>query len=237
MVLAGHQPNYLPWLGFFDKAAQADHFVLVDTVQFVKRGPFGFQHRAKIKTASGAVWLTVPVLTKGKFDQTIQETRINNAAPWRRKHWRAIELNYHQAPFFARYAGALEAFYACEWDRLALLNEALIRWLFDVLGLHLPVTTASGMGITGVKTELILKLCQAVGADTYLHGKHGREYADIAQMERAGVRSLFQDYQHPAYPQQFGAFTPQLSVIDLLFNHGPESLAMLRGNRRAEPSS
>jgi len=112
----------------------------------------------------------------------------------------------------------------------------LIGWLLEALGLRLPVTTASALGVTGVKTELIVNLCRAVGAETYLHGKHGREYADVTQMERSGIRNLFQDYQHPVYRQQFGAFVPQLSVIDLLFNHGPDSLAILRGQRKGVPT-
>src|SRR3989338_6081487 len=100
MLITGHQPNYIPYAGFFHKIVQAEAFVIVDNVQFVKRGPFGWIHRNKIRTQSGWDWLTVPVITKGKFSQKINETIIDNKMPWRRKHWKTIEFNYRKAPHF-----------------------------------------------------------------------------------------------------------------------------------------
>jgi hypothetical protein len=232
MIAAGHQPNYLPYLGFFAKVAIADVFVIVDNVQFVKRGPFGFQHRARIRTPDGWRWLTVPVLTRHKFTQRIMDVQINNAEPWRRKHWRSIWYNYKDAPYFGAYADHLESIYSRQWDRLCDLNVALIRFLFDSLGIRKPVYIASEVGIGGKASELIIDICRKTGADTYLHGRHGRDYADLELIAKSGIRNIFQYYEHPAYRQQFDGFEPYMSVIDLLFNCGPDSLSiLLEGNR------
>ena len=232
MIAVGHQPNYLPYLGFFAKVAAADVFVVVDNVQFVKRGPFGFQHRARIRTREGWQWLTVPVLTKGKFTQLIMDVQINNAEPWRRKHWRSILHNYHDAPYFSEYAGFFEALYAREWQTLCELNIVLIRFLLDRLGIRKPMYVASEAGISGKASHLIVDICRGTGADTYLHGKHGRDYADLQLIKEAGIQNRFQDYEHPVYRQCFEGFEPYMGAIDLMFNHGPDSLSiLLEGNK------
>ncbi len=229
MILAGHQPNYMPYLGFFHKVAQADVFAIVDNVQFVKRGPFGFQNRAKIRTGQGCMWLTVPVLTRGKFHQEIRETRINNQAGWRSKHWHSLVFNYERAPYFSEYRGFFEDIYAREWELLCDLNETVITYLLRALGIAVRVVKASEMGCSGRKTELILDMCRKVGADTYLHGRHGRDYADVSLLEANGVSSMFQDFVHPVYPQQWEPFMPLMSAVDLLFNCGPKSREVLMG--------
>lgn len=228
MLLTGHQPNYLPYLGFFHKIAQADHFTIVDNTQFVKRGPFGWIHRNKIRTADGWMWLSVPVHTKGRFTQSIRETTIRADQPWARKHWRAIEHNYRKAPHFARYAEPLRAAYEREWTSLADLNIALIRLLLGFLGIERPITIAGEAGIDGTATGLVIALCRAAGTAEYLSGVHGRDYLDAAMLREAGVTVRFQEFSHPTYPQcQPGEFVPNLSVLDLLFNVGPDSRAVL----------
>ncbi len=236
MVLTGHQPNYLPYLGLLHKISQADLFVIVDTVQFVKRGPFGFQNRAKIRTKTGWCWLTVPVLTKGKFHQSIRETKINNKIPWQRKHWKSILLNYQGAPYFGRYGDFLEEIYNRQWEYLADLNETIIRYLLKELGIKIKVVKASEVGPVGKGTDLIVDMCRKLGANTYLHGKHGRDYVDESKFREAGLRSIYQEFHHPVYGQQFGPFLPNMAGIDLLFNHGEESLDILLG-RKPIPSS
>ena len=232
MLLTGHQPNYLPYLGFFHKIALADRFTLVDTTQFVKRGPFGWIHRNKIRTPDGSMWLSVPVHTKGKFTQRICDTMIRADQPWARKHWRAIEHNYRKAPHFARTAEPLRAVYEREWTRLGDLNVALIRLILGWLRIEVPVTIASEAGIDGTATGLVIELCRAAGTDTYLSGVHGRDYLDEAMLEAAGVMVQYQQFEHPTYPQcQPGDFVPNLSVLDLLFNVGPDSRAVLTGER------
>lgn len=234
MLLVGHQPNYLPYLGFFHKLLRADRFVIVDNVQFVKRGRFGWIHRNRILTNAGPQWLTVPVLTKGKFDQTIRETRVDRKLPWARKHWKAIEIHYGKTPHFARYAPPFAAVYTGgrEWDSLAELNEVLIRALLTAFGIDVPVARASDLGVSGKATDYVIDLCRKTGADAYLSGVHGRDYLDVPRFAEAGIGLRFQEFAHPRYPQAYpGPFTPNLAALDLLFNCGPESRAILEGKR------
>ncbi len=230
MLLVGHQPNYLPYLGFFHKIARADRFVIVDNVQFVKRGPFGWIHRNRILTNTGPQWLTVPVLTKGKFDQEIREVRINKALPWARKHWKAIAIHYGKTPCFARYAPPFEAIYARPWESLAELNEALIRAILAAFGIDVPVARASDLAVSGKGTDYVIDLCRKAGANAYLSGVHGRDYLETGKFREAGIDLSFQEFTHPRHPQAYpGEFTPNLSALDLLFNCGPESLKILTG--------
>ncbi|MCH7805266.1 MAG: WbqC family protein, partial [Acidobacteria bacterium] len=152
MIVTGHQPNYLPYPGFFEKIARADLFIIVDNVQFVKRGPFGWIHRNKVRTEKGWDWLTVPVLTKGKFTQSIRETRINGAQPWARKHWRTIEWNYRKAPHFGKYADGLRTIFDRKWEWIWELNVELIHLIMGWLEIKTPVKIASEMGVEGQAT-------------------------------------------------------------------------------------
>lgn len=236
MMLTAHQPNYLPYAGFFEKIARADRFLVVDNVQFVKRGTFGWMHRNRIRTNSpeGWDWLSVPVLTKGKYTQSIADAEIDNSTPWARKHWRAIEFNYRRAPHFRLYAGEIRDLYERRWERFCDLSCAFIDVLLRLLGLPRALERTSALGIEGESTGLVLAMCRAVGADAYLSGVHGRDYLQPEEFERQGVRLVFQEFTCPEYPQCWpGPYVPNLSAIDLLFNCGPESLRMLTRDRQA----
>jgi hypothetical protein len=237
MICTGHQPNYLPYPGFFHKIARADCFVLVDTTQFVKRGPFGWIHRNRIRTPAGWEWLSVPALTKGRFTQSIRETQIDAGRDWARKHARALEWNYGRAPHYGRYAGFFREAYARPWSSLSDLNEHLIRGLLEILGLRVRFERASDLGAAGAATDLVVDLCRRVGADTYLSGIHGRDYLEADRLKAAGIRLLYQAYQCPVYPQcQPGPFVPDLSVVDLLFNCGEQSRDLLLQAGGTEPA-
>lgn len=236
MILTGHQPNYLPYPGFFHKIARADRFLVVDTVQFVKRGTFGWMHRNRIRTSSprGWDWLSIPVLTKGKFTQKICDAEIDPAVPWARKHWRAIEWNYRRARYFGEYAAEFRALYERHWTRFCELTCAFIDLLLRLLGIPRPFERTSTLGVAGEATGLVLAMCRAAGAEAYLSGVHGRDYLDAEEFRRAGIRLEFQEFTCPEYPQCWpGPFVPDLSVIDLLFNCGPESRKVLLGDRPA----
>jgi hypothetical protein len=212
MKVAIHQPQYLPWLGYFDKIDQADCFVLLDDVQFKKNE---WQNRNKIKTAAGWQWLTVPVLHR--FPQRICEVRINRTDPWSRKHLQ---------PFF-------EEIYAREWTLLLDLNLATIAYLAEALGIQTKLVLASSLPVPAEleATDRLIAICQAVGANTYLSGVGGREYLDLAPFKEAGIGVLFQAFQTRLYPQRFGAFVPDLSIVDLLFNCNDHSLQIIRQGR------
>jgi hypothetical protein len=231
MIASMHQPEHLPWLGFFDKLRCCDVLVVLDTVQFARRD---FQNRNRIKGAAGPIWLTVPVESKGKVDQAIEEVRIVEEQSWRRKCWAAIRLNYGKAPHFAEHAPFFEALYAREWTRLLDLNMAVIRYLVEQFGITTRLVAGSELGVRERGgTAVALAACRAVGAATYLSGAFGRDYLDERQFAEAGIAVRYQEFRHPAYPQLHGGFLPQMSAIDLLFNCGPESRAVLE---RAEVS-
>ncbi len=230
MLCAIHQPQYLPWLGYFDKIAQADVFVFYDDTQFKKNE---WQNRNRIKTAQGWQWLTVPV--RHHFGQTIAETEINNNVNWRHKHWQALLSNYRKAPFFEQYAEGFQKAYEREWTHLGELNMYFVERLCEWLGVQTRFVRSSELGgDKGAATDALVHICQAVGANAYLSGAGGRDYVEAELFARAGISLTFQDYQHPVYPQLFGDFVSHLSIVDLLFNVGPDSLDVLRG--RAEGS-
>ena len=225
MIIAAHQPQYLPWLGFFDKIDSSDAFVLLDTVQFKKNE---WQHRNRIKTAGGWQWLSVPV--RHRFGQIISEIQINNTQRWQHKHIQSILQNYRRAPFFSEYQPVLEALLLKKWEYLSELNISLIQLLCERLGISTPCYTDSQLGDFTSDPDLrLIEITLSLGGQTYLAGAGGREYMRLNLFQEAGIEVVFQDYRHPAYHQLHGDFMSHLSVIDLLFNCGPESRRILKG--------
>ncbi len=226
-----NQPTYLPWLGYFDLIDQADLFVVLDNVQFVKQS---WQQRNRIKTAGGLQWLTVPVFFRGRLGQLIKDVEIRDAG-FCRNHNRAVELAYRRAPyfqaFFPEFSKLLEQLSS---GPLLDLNLGLINWAIRVLGLATPVICASSLGLQGKRTELLAAICESVDADTYLSPAGSACYLLPEQniLTDGGIEVFFHNYCHPEYKQVFSPFEPYASVIDLIFNHGPDSLRILREGRR-----
>ena len=224
MILTAHQPVYLPWLGLFHKIALSDAFCYFNDVQYQVKD---YNSRNKIKTANGAIWLTVPVLTKGYREKKIKEIEINNSIDWRKKHWKSIYLNYKKAPYFNKYANFLEETYKREWRYLVDLNEEMLKWFLEQLGIKVDYFKASELNFQSYKSELVLDMCKKLRADSYIFGALGKDYAQEENFVKNGVKIYFQDYKHPIYPQLYGEFMPYMSIIDLLFNCGENSLALL----------
>ena len=230
MLVAGHQPNYLPYLGFFHKLARVDRFMIVDLAQFVKRGEFGWIHRNKLRTPNGWQWLSLPVKTSGKRTQSCAEAELENHLNWRRKHWAAIEFNYRNAPHFAEYRDRFKAVYEREWTHLVPLSVELIRLIAGCFGIATPIELASAHGVTGEAGGLLTAICKHYGASRYLSGVHGRDYLNMDEMKAAGVTVEFQEFAHPIYTQcHRGAFEPYMSALDLIFNAGPRARDVLLG--------
>jgi hypothetical protein len=232
VIVTVHQPEHLPWLGFFNKADQADLLVLLDVVQYRKNY---FQNRNRILGQQGPVWLTVPVVTRGYLEGTIGDMRISSAAAahnrtdWRRDHLKLIRHFYGRHPHFEEHRPFLEDTYAREWDLLADLNEHFIGWFMRTLGISTPVVRASSFDVAGSSSDLLLSICRAAGATTYLSGPAGREYLDEGVFEEAGIAVRYHAFEHPNYPQRgTDAFVSHLSTLDLVLNAGPESLAIIR---------
>lgn len=224
MIVAVHQPQYLPWLGYFDKMIRADVFCYLDNVQYKKNE---WQNRNRIKTAEAWQWVTVPVLYR--FPQKIDEVQINNTVDWRRKHLQALTTNYARAPYFKAVIDVFREIYTAPWDSIAELNIAVIERIRVLLGLEGKRTLrASSLELSDNPTGRLIDICKSVGADTYLAGAGGADYMDLAQFASRTVKVTFQNFNHPVYPQCHGTFVSHLSIVDLLFNCGPESLGVLQ---------
>jgi len=230
MKVAVHQPHYLPWLGYLDKIDAADVFVLLDTVQFKKHD---WQNRNRIRTKDGWQWLTVPVIDR--FPERIDQVEPNGRTDWPRKHGQALRLHYGGCRFWDQLGPPLTALLQQPWQRLRDLNVAVLDLLCRELGIRTPRVLASTLQAREEPTDRLIDLVRAVGGTIYLAGQMGPAYMDAARFSRAGIAVQVQAYQHPEYPQRYAPFLPGLAVVDLLFNCGPESLAILRSGHCWEP--
>jgi len=227
MIVAVHQPQYLPWLGYFDKIDRADVFVLLDNVQFKKNE---WQNRNRIKTAQGPQWLTVPVLYR--FPQLICEVGINSKERWQHKQRQSILSNYRKAPCWSLLEPFFEEIFNKEWQTIAELNIHVVRGLAALMGIATPLHVASALPtFPEDPDERLIAITRHFGADTYLAGSGGHGYMDLAKYENAGIQVVFQEYHHPEYTQMFGDFEPFMSAVDLIYNHGPDSIEIIRRGR------
>jgi hypothetical protein len=223
MLVGIHQPHYLPWLRYFDKIARSDVFILLDTVQFSKNG---WQNRNTIKTPNGPALLTVPV--HARLDESLRAVTIDNRQPWRVKHRRAIAQHYGKAPYYAEHKGFLDGVYGQHWEHLVDLNAHMLGYFLRALGIETPVVTASSLDVPGVATDRLVNLIKAVGGTRYYSGAYALDtYLDTQRLQDAGIALELQEWQPPAYPQLYGEFKPDLSILDLLMNCGPGSLKVL----------
>lgn len=230
MIVTIHQPEYLPYLGFLDKADQADVLVLLDCVQYKTNN---WQNRNRVLGSHGVTWLTVPVLHRGHTSRTIREMRINNAVSWGRKHWLTAYYSYQNHPFFAEYASFFQDTWTRHWERIAELDEYVLRYLCDVMGIRTRLVRASDLAPKGSRSHLLLDICQRLKADAYLAGVGARDYLDYSIFHQAGVTVLVHCFQHPVYPQHGQSdFISHLSSLDLLMNCGPESVNIIRFARQ-----
>jgi hypothetical protein len=224
MILTAHQPVYLPWLGLFHKIALSERFCIFDIAQYQTKD---FNNRNKIKTNTVPIWLSVPVESKDHFDKKLCDIKIINNG-WNRKHFKSIDLAYRKAPFYTDYIGRLESILAITtYTYLVDLNLATLEFGLKSLGISVPIVTASSYDFQGNKSELVLDMCKKLGASEYIFGAQGRDYADVDSFASCSIKPHFQEYKHPVYPQLHGPFEPNMSVIDLLFNVGPNSHEVL----------
>ncbi len=225
MKLAAHQPQYLPWLGYFDKIDRVDQFVLLDTVQYKKNE---WQNRNRIRTAQGWQWLTVPV--HHRHPMRISEVRLDDTSPWRRKHKEALRQTYGRAPHAAAVMGPICDLIDLPTDSLAQLNAASVRCLAALLGLRTPIVLASSLeGIPEGPDARLIELCRRLHCSTYLAGAGGQAYMDPAAWQKAGIQVEFQEFSHPVYDQGQPGFEPRMSAVDLLMRCGGEAASVLRG--------
>jgi hypothetical protein len=219
------QPGYLPWLGFFDQLLRSDVFVYYDDVQFDKHG---WRNRNRIKSVSGPLWLTVPILHTGRHGQKILEVEIDNRRPWAKKQLASISQSYAKAPFLSQYFPELEDALLHAPPLLAELDITLVALMSKWVGIQRRIERSSQLGIEGGQSDRLLNLCKHFDANRYISGDAAKDYLDVPMFAANGVTVEWQGYQHPTYPQLHGEFVPYLSALDLVLNVGPDSLGILQ---------
>ena len=230
-AVAVHQPNFLPWLRLLDKILASDIYVAYDTVQYTKSEYHG---RQRVRTYTGELWLTVPLLTVPRTRQIIADVRIDNSQPFRHRHLRLLRSAYGRTEFFGEVFPIVEEVYARDHERLVDLNVELIAALCDYLGSDVKIVRASSLPHTGDSTDRLIALVRAVGGDVHLTSTYGtrRQYIDWHRVQAAGITVRSQVFDHPVYPQAWRGFIPHLAALDMLFTCGRATAKILQAGRR-----
>ncbi|CAE6888095.1 hypothetical protein R69927_04652 [Paraburkholderia domus] len=214
------QSNYIPWKGYFDLIASVDEFIVYDEVQFTKND---WRNRNKIKTANGVEWITIPV-RQAKLEQKITETRVVDGR-WAVKHWKAIANNYSRAPHFAKYAPVVEELYrqAGQLQFLSEINLTFIQFICELFAIPTRISSSRSYDLSGDRVGRLVSVCRQAGARTYLSGPAAQSYIDESQFEASGISVEWMNYSgYPEYAQLFPPFEHGVTVLDLLFNVGPQ---------------
>lgn len=225
-----HQPDFLPYLGFFHRLIHADMFVILDNAQYVNGTSQSWMNRDKLKTSQGEKWLTVSV-KKAARETPINQIELSDNADWRKNNLNLIQHNYRQSPHFAEIYQYIEKLYAYEGNLLYEFNLNSIRMLMKLFDIEITEVFASTLNTVGKKNELLVDILQKVGATHYLSGVGAKVYFEPEPYEKAGIEVVWQDFTHPVYTQLHGPFISYLSSIDVLFNCGiEESRRILRSS-------
>ncbi len=214
------QSNYIPWKGYFDMMNMADTFIIYDEVQFTKND---WRNRNKIKTANGIIWLTIPVKQQ-KLEQKINETFVVNNT-WRKKHWNSIILTYAKTPYFKFYKNIFEELYlSSEEKNLHNINFLFLKAIANILEIKTKIISSSDLVLTEGKSQRLVDLCEQVGADTYLSGAAAKNYLNVSLFEKQKIKVQWMDYSnYPTYNQLYNEFEHAVSILDLIFNEGPNA--------------
>lgn len=218
------QSNYIPWKGYFDLIAAVDEFIIYDDVQYTKND---WRNRNILKTPTGPLWLTVPTGTN--IRQRIRDVSIDTPR-WQVKHWKTLDQYYRKAPYFSEIARWLEPLYMEEtYSNLSAMNRRFIEAICAYLGIVTTISNSWDYTLTGDKTERLVGLCRQAGAAAYISGPAARSYLDESAFAAAGLTLVWFNYDgYPVYPQLYGEFTHQVSVLDLLFMCGKKAPDYLR---------
>ena len=223
MKVAIHQPNYLPYSGFFHKLSLVDTLVLMDNTQYDKK----FTNRNKIIVPNGWIWISVPIKKEHKFSLN-RMVEINNDIDWKENHSQKIQKSYANSKFFHLYENYFHSLYKKNWDFLFELNYEILKKIIELLGLNIKIIKESELEVQGNSTQRLVNICNSVNADTYVSGIGGRDYMDTELFEENKINLEYQKFSHPIYSQHFSnSFIPNLSILDLLANLGPKTMEIL----------
>lgn len=227
MKVTIHQPEHMPWLGFFHKINMADIYVVLDNVQYCRRY---FQNRNKIRIKDGWQWVTVPLKKENRDELLIKDAKIlRGELKWKQKNIQSIYHNYCRSKYFKYFWGEFKSIYTENYVYLLDLNLALIRFFLEKLGIKKDILLASNLNISGKKGDLMFNICRALKADRYISGVSGKDYLDFQKFNSNGIEIIMQEFHHPIYSQPYEPFVCCMSIIDLLFNYGNKSLDIIRG--------
>ena len=226
------QPTYLPWSGYFGLIDNVDIFVLLDNVQFAKRS---WQQRNQIKTPNGSAWLTVPVASRGKREQTIQNVLIQKDNNFSHKHKKSLEINYSKSKYFNSESQEIFRLINSDEQYLSELNINLIKYFCERLKIKTKIIRAKDLPSKGSKADLLCSICQELNADNYISPPGSKDYLkESDSFEKAKIALNYFSYKHPIYNQLWGEFIPYMSIIDMLFNCGEESIDLIKMNSGIE---
>ena len=218
MKIAIHQPQFIPWVPYFEKIESCDLFVFLDNVDFQKNG---LQNRNQIKSSQGKHWLTVPV--KQGLNQKIKNVFIDNNSNWKNKHFRTLENYYRRSPFFCDYQKEIKDFYEIEWSSLCEINLYITKLMMKWLDIKTKTIKGSDLGIEGKNSDLILNICKELNCSSYISGNGGKNYLDQDKFEDNGIKIDFFETKLPKFYKQLYpsvGFINDLSALDILFNCG-----------------
>lgn len=226
------QSNYIPWKGYFDLINMVDEFVLYDDMQYTKRD---WRNRNKIKTPNGLTWLTIPVEVKGKYYQAIRDTKISEK-DWAKKHWQALALNYAKSKYFKDYKDFFEELYQDNNDEyLSQINYKFIVAINSILGIKTKIRWSSEFDLIDGKSECLLGICQDCNATEYISGPAAKDYLDEALFFNENIQVSWMNYSgYPEYQQLYNSFEHGVTVLDLIFNEGPNAVKFMKslGDRK-----
>jgi len=225
-VISIRQPGYLPYLGFFKKIESVDVFVFLDDVQY-SRGDW--DNRNKIRTSNDSAWLTVPILSKPA--RLLNQVKIDYSKDWLYKHKTTIKFNYENSPFFDLHWKNIESIFDKSYEKLLDLNMSLIDYFLSVLQIKTETILSSTLDLNSTGSKKLLDICKLLDADTYLSGELGKNYLDKKIFQNANIKVVFEKFCHPVYNQNNSNFLSNLSIIDLLFNEGPNSIEILKNSK------
>ena len=227
VTIAIHQPEHHPWLGFFKKISQADVFVFFDDVQYRSNG---FQNRNYIKTNTGKMLLSVPVLSK--FNSKINEVKIDKTKNWYKKHKKSIMTNYSKTDFFEYYKNSIEEIYETEYEYLVELNTKVIKFFLNELKIKTKIVFSSSLNLDCDSPKKILEICKKFNGDKYISGVHwGLENLDLKEFWNNEIKIEFQKFVHPTYKQCHSPFISNLSTLDLILNEGKKGIEILEKSK------
>jgi len=215
------QSNYIPWKGYFDLISHVDEFIIFDDMQYTKRD---WRNRNKIKTEKGLKWMSVPVQVKGKYHQKIRETKIDGNK-WKDSHWGLLIQNYKDTEFFVEISDWVKPLYfETDYDLLSDLNRQFIEKICQYLNIDTKITNSWDYQLSEGKTERLADLCKQAGGTVYVSGPAAKDYIEKKVFDDFNIELSWFDYSnYPEYPQNFGDFSHNVTILDLLFNCGNKS--------------